>query len=538
MKLRQHQRDLLDVCENILGGAPIKTILVSVTPGGGKSLLPQILAHKLIPAIADRLCWIVPRLALQDQGARGFNDPANRQLVGHQLEAMASTNITNPTRGCSSYVTTYQALGVDKAKLNAKEFKKHRYILVLDENHHVEESGLWHEALQPLVDRAVLVVLMSGTFERGDGNPIAFVPYDEQPDGFAIDFRETASQAVIRYGLRDAWAEQAVIDLDVHYIDCSARWKNQYGVEQSVASLSKADDHTSIALYAALHSEAAIELLELGVDGWEKTKISNPRAKLLVVAATIEQAKRYTDWFQERRLPVEIATSDDSDAAHQSIKKFKRTGRSGLDILITVAMAYEGLDVPAITHLICLTHIRTRPWIEQVVHRATRVDHAAGPYHTQRAHIFAPDDAPFQSCMNFLFAERDKFRACAPEVLAPENPMPAMEPLCPGQGLYPNITILGSSVVGVRKDALLDSIRQGLMDSSSFAEIQEPQTPVDRCKRLRQEIERTCRRHERKNGLPHGTVNLALMKTFKLSRKDMTEALLEEVKAHAEKKYG
>ena len=37
-------------------------------------------------------------------------------------------------------------------------------------------------------------------------------------------------------------------------------------------------------------------------------------------------------------------------------------------------MAYEGLDVPEVAVVAALTHIRSRPWLEQMVARATRVD--------------------------------------------------------------------------------------------------------------------------------------------------------------------
>ena len=49
-------------------------------------------------------------------------------------------------------------------------------------------------------------------------------------------------------------------------------------------------------------------------------------------------------------------------------------------MLVTVAMAYEGLDAPEVAVVAALTHIRSRPWLEQMVARATRVDPNAGPY--------------------------------------------------------------------------------------------------------------------------------------------------------------
>lgn len=43
-KLRYHQQKIVDSCKEILSGAEIKEIVLSVTPGGGKSFVPIILA--------------------------------------------------------------------------------------------------------------------------------------------------------------------------------------------------------------------------------------------------------------------------------------------------------------------------------------------------------------------------------------------------------------------------------------------------------------------------------------------------------------
>jgi hypothetical protein len=58
-------------------------------------------------------------------------------------------------------------------------------------------------------------------------------------------------------------------------------------------------------------------------------------------------------------------------------------------------MAYEGLDAPEVAVVAALTQIRSRPWLEQMVARATRVDPNAGPYAAQRALVFHPDDPLF-----------------------------------------------------------------------------------------------------------------------------------------------
>jgi len=41
-------------------------------------------------------------------------------------------------------------------------------------------------------------------------------------------------------------------------------------------------------------------------------------------------------------------------------------------ILVTVAMAYEGLDAPEVAVVAALTHIRSQPWLEQMTARNAR----------------------------------------------------------------------------------------------------------------------------------------------------------------------
>ena len=53
------------------------------------------------------------------------------------------------------------------------------------------------------------------------------------------------------------------------------------------------------------------------------------------------------------------------------------------------------MDAPDVTPIAALTPIRSRPWLEQLIARATRVDPHGGAYHEQQATIFHPDDALF-----------------------------------------------------------------------------------------------------------------------------------------------
>ena len=109
-------------------------------------------------------------------------------------------------------------------------------------------------------------------------------------------------------------------------------------------------------------------------------------------------ARRYLElvraWLPRGRAAREarLATSSERDA-HETLAAFRLAPEPS--ILVTVAMAYEGLDAPEVAVVAALTHIRSRAWLEQMIARATRIDRHAGPIEAQRAIVFHPDDPLF-----------------------------------------------------------------------------------------------------------------------------------------------
>ena len=135
--LRDHQRRILAIARAIAGGAEARDLLAAVTPGGGKSLLPVLMAHELIEAgIVERVCWVVPRDSLRLQAEEAFADPLWRQALGHRVSVRAAENAPDPCRGLQGYVTTYQGVAA-APDLHLAEFQRHRTLLVVDEVHHL-----------------------------------------------------------------------------------------------------------------------------------------------------------------------------------------------------------------------------------------------------------------------------------------------------------------------------------------------------------------------------------------------------------------
>jgi superfamily II DNA or RNA helicase len=437
--LRSHQRQLAHLIAAIARGeaAEVRDILAAVTPGGGKSLLPVIAAAQLIAAgVIQRIVWVVPRDSLRLQAEEAFADPAWRQALGHALAVRAAENAPDPCRGLAGYVTTYQAIAA-APDLHLAEIRRQPSLLVVDEMHHLpalaefdadipqtsrlvpeyggtENAAAWSAALLPLLECARLRLLLSGTLERADGRRILWLPYRRGPRRQTREVDLAApGWAVVGYSRAQALAERAVLPVTFGALDGEATWREENGLEAGPHRLagSYPTETTRPALFTALRTGFADALLREAFNAARQLRAERRReravapntitrglGKLLVVAPDQANARRYRDllrkWMPATQAEgdIRLAVSDERHA-HEALAAFRL--RPEPAILITVAMAYEGLDVPEVAVVAALTHIRSRAWLEQMVARATRVDPHAGPYERQHALIYHPDDPLF-----------------------------------------------------------------------------------------------------------------------------------------------
>ena len=432
VRLRTHQRQTVAIAQAIAADQAdgVRDVLAAVTPGGGKSLLPVVTAALLIRAgVVDRVCVIVPRDSLRRQAEEAFADPRWRTHLGHALSIRSAENGVDLCRGTAGYVTTYQAVAA-QPDLHLAEFRRHRYLCVVDEVHHLpaladaDPSGVprtsrggdadeasWSRAILPLLELARVRLLLSGTLERTDGRAIIWLPYRPGRHGRVVDVN-APGWAVVGYSRAEALSERAILPVTFGALDGEAEWLDGRRERVGPHRLSTGLDTARPALFTALRTGFADTLLDEAFEatralraerrmrlGIAPGEVTPGLGKLLVVAPTQELARKYLHRVRSRlpraRRDAEacIAVSD-SPGAHDALARFRRQPTPA--ILVTVAMAYEGLDVPEIAVVAALTHIRSQPWLEQMAARATRHDPNAGPYEAQRALIFHPDDPLFQ----------------------------------------------------------------------------------------------------------------------------------------------
>ncbi len=506
------------------GQIEARDILAAVTPGGGKSLLPVIAAHTLIGAgLVERVCWVVPRDSLRLQAEEAFADPTWRQALGHALSVRAADNAPDPCRGLSGYVTTYQGVAA-APDLHLREFTRHRTLLVVDEVHHLpalgevdpvvarqteqlgeDQASAWSAALLPLLECASVRLLLSGTLERADGRGILWLPYRT---GLKARTREVEldapSWAVIGYSRAEALRERAVLPVTFGALDGEASWQDETGTALGPHRLagSHPDGTTRPALFTALRTgfaeallrEAFVAIRDLRARRRQERGLASGATaqglgKLLVVAPDQAAARRYLEilrgWIPAAQAGevAQLATSD-TPRAHEVLAAFRL--RPEPSILVTVAMAYEGLDAPEVAVVAALTHIRSRPWLEQMVARATRVDPKAGPYEAQRALVFHPDDPLFAQFRRRMEIEQGTL-ARQPKPQRPQTSLPLW--LLDQIGTpKPGIVPLSSNALALRFDTLRPGPELALRrpeQEEAQAELLDPPSVLERRLRIR-----------------------------------------------------
>lgn len=459
--LRKHQAEAAALAAEIANGTVSgKTFTAYVTPGGGKTLMASIFANRLAAEGAiDHVMVLCPRDSLRSQMVDGFVDaelglterlvagpPTRRSLFkGEQL-------------GC---VSTYQAIvDDDTANTYAGAMKRGRWLLVLDESHHLphcdveakEERG-WAVRVAKLVNSASVVLSMTGTLVRDDRARLAFTEYD--------DDRSPIVQ--IRYTRRDALDEQAIVNVDAMLCDGEAEYWHRFSKREHTLSTVPASEQGR-ALRTLLRNHKyrdAMLALAIGDFGaYRDTR--NPRAQMIVIADAIEAAKSIARHIRATYPSLKTVEAHSNEPkAQEYIRRFRKGGAS---ILVTVGMAYEGLDVPSATHLVALTNIRSRTWLEQAFSRSTRMDWGSDlPWEHQLAYLYTPDDPGMRSFLNEWIDEQDAKYADAPQPGTASVPVARGSTFRPEDGELTDIN--RADTMGVLGDGEQSLVKRFLLDT-------------------------------------------------------------------------
>lgn len=457
MALRPQQQKLKNIVSEIqAGNSEIKDIFLFWAPGGGKSLAPVILSDLLVNN--RKQLWIVPRDSLKYQGESDYQNeyyPVNKV-------ARVADNYGDPFRGCDCAITTYQAIGANPQKW-IDIFDQYEVMLILDEFHHLSEFGEWVAPIREMKNKSFLSVFMTGTINRGDGTALPFVPYNV----IDIDFSDSADRRWVIYSRDQALKDGAILPFMTCLVQGSGKYIDKAGEEREFHKFEGSGDQ----LRTAFQTEFAETLIDLTIAGWKRFKKHNHWAKLLIVSPDIETAKHYLNYIKHFQVKAGIATSDDNKLCKDNIARFKQNNflATSLDCLVTVAVAYEGMSVPEISHTALMTMIRAIPWLEQCLARGAR------NYKDKKAcFVYGPKDPKLMKAIKSITAGKILS-------ITAENPEPQGDGKEKGES-----TFSAPQIEALYSNAHTEDIKKP--DYSVFVPDQVLESQSHKEKRLRKEI--------------------------------------------------
>ncbi len=392
MKLRAFQKQVGQVWADVAAGKKKlldNKLVMDIFPGGGKSLLPVIAAKPLMDAgLIDGVCWVVPRKALQQQGAEDGMSKIAQEIFGGPFPIMEATNQRNPCKDTKGFITTYQALAADISFFCAYELRRKKFLLIPDEFHHLPfgenstrgDEGKWTIAMRILWNLAAYKMPMTGTSVRHPAQDlIAWMEYDDMPDG------SKKPRPDIRYTLNDARQDKAIIDTEFLTYDGKIDYFDKNGDKVSKSSLNNTKDKAEIR--CILDTQYQYDLIDKGLESWSSY---THRGGLLIVCRNQASAKMAYDYIVGKGVKrVGLATSSIAEASEQ-IQRFRNRN---LDVLCTCEQAYEGMNAPHADHLVYLHVIRSHPWMTQCLARIMRYDSQSQiSYEQQKAWAIMPQD--------------------------------------------------------------------------------------------------------------------------------------------------
>ena len=405
-----------------------RNTFLHVIAGGGKSRCVPLFHHHA--NLQGGVIWVAPRRSLQQQAA----DAAAEGIDGNGKGGLRLAPDIHSYRKDlhQGFVTTYSMLA-----LHTKEHQRlldamgSGSLLAADEVHHCsyridsDRQPGWTDSLR-LLDLRVghHTLLMSGTPYRGDGRPI-YVGTGDYRQNYAASEDAVDSLTltvpngrIYVYGRNQARKQRAVLPIQPMWLDGSVSFSLKQGDQEIDYSFDSFDDISrsvySPTLKERMHRKALKAFLSwASVNTVHKpairkalyhlreTKNRFPGAQMIVTVDRQGTATQLRDWMADMGIKTALAVSDYGPSLDE-LNDF-RAGK--YEAMITVGMAYEGLDAPRVTHLVHLGRFRDPSWLTQYFARAWRWGPSDWPADGRLAYIFMPKDAPMQGAYQAIIDE-------------------------------------------------------------------------------------------------------------------------------------
>lgn len=324
-------------------------------PGAGKTRFSASLAKSLLDVnhIDFVLCF-APSVSVQNAIQGTFSNILNDRFDGRL--------------GATGLVITYQGIQYAYQEL-AHVIKNYRVLIISDEIHHCafgvsSTSNQWGQLLASLISEGnPLTLTLSGTPWRSDSTKIALQSYSGEPQELDTDFV---------YGLGDAVRDKVCRRPSLILLDNSSIEVQESAETHKFSSILKAIEAEKLKYSELLtHQDSLSQLMTYAHEELIRIREKHSRAAGLVVASSIDQARRISQFIITNFNESSIVVSYDQIDAHENIRDFQT---SEIDWIVSIGMVSEGTDIPRLQVCAYLSNVRTELYFRQVLGRILRIN--------------------------------------------------------------------------------------------------------------------------------------------------------------------
>lgn len=351
MKLRKWQSDCIESAR-LKFETVEKHFLCLATPGAGKTIMASTLVNKLfLENKIDLVLCFSPSITVAYDFESALAIHTNLRMDG--------------LLGSKGRSLTYQGmLHLDESFWSL--FDSNRIFVIFDEIHHCAGDGLdnanaWgQKIIENIQGRASYTLALTGTPWRSDQIPIALSHYCQNSQ-IHCDYI---------YGLTQAVSDNVCRTPQITLIDNDNVSVKYSGENFKYTSFGELLKDSKCSYQQLIENEELIAyLLEKASDKLNTIRKRIPNAGGLIVAATVEHAKKIVRILEERFCEkAYVATYREEDPL-QVINAFKHNSEKWI---VAVGMVSEGTNIPRLRVCCHLTRVKTELHFRQVLGRILR----------------------------------------------------------------------------------------------------------------------------------------------------------------------
>lgn len=398
MSLRKWQAKATEACVLSYKRTSRKVWVTEACTGAGKTRHGcEVASQLLASAMVDLVIVLTPTIATKS----GWKESLGR--AGRVL--IQATDDTSFPVDTNAWISTYGGIEAIKDALKERTVRK-GILLLVDEYHHAEEEATWGKAVTALGGIAKHALLLSGTPWRRNG----FIPLlhgetnshgdpyykDESArvnadfvHDYKADLREGADRAttLVYFNLMASVFTNAKDGKQEHLLNPDFKSMTQDEIAEWEEAASKCatplGKHVRVKDPTLADNKFAKEII-----GWCVGKLAISREAayrscgqrdltvMLLVAQSVSEARILANYVQEvhgLRTEVVVSEDDRSNERLEAIRgKCKENAADKPDVIVSVGMVSEGVDIPQIKVIGYLSAILTTLYLIQVIGRELR----------------------------------------------------------------------------------------------------------------------------------------------------------------------